>query len=54
MPSKRILASSKGFHQGVVYSAGIVVSQFDQPADARDLLASAGGHQNHSSQGWVR
>jgi hypothetical protein len=35
-------ASSKGFHQGVVYSAGIVVSQFDQPTDATDLLVSAG------------
>jgi len=35
-------ASSRGFHQGVVYSAGIIVSQFDQPGDARDLLMSAG------------
>jgi hypothetical protein len=35
-------ASSKGFHQGVVYSAGIIVSQFDQLGDAKDLLVSAG------------
>ena len=35
-------ASSKGFHQGVVYSAGIIISQFDQPGDARELLLSAG------------
>lgn len=42
MASKRMTASSKGFHQGVVYSAGIIVSQFDQPGDAKDLLVSAG------------
>jgi len=42
MPPKRMSASSKGFHQGVVYSAGIIVSQFDQPGDAKALLASAG------------
>jgi len=35
-------ANSKGFHQGIVYSAGIIVSQFDHPGDAKDLLLSAG------------
>ena len=42
MTKKRMSASSKGFHQGIVYSAGIIVSQFDQAGDAKDLLASAG------------
>jgi hypothetical protein len=42
MPQKRMTANSKGFHQGIVYSAAIIVSQFDQPGDAKDLLVSAG------------
>ena len=42
MPTKRMTVESKAFFQGVVYSAGITVSQFDQPGDARSLLASAG------------
>ncbi len=42
MANKRMSPNSSGFHQGIVYSAGIIVSQFDQPTDAKELLASAG------------
>ncbi len=42
MNKKRLTANSKGFYQGVAYSAGIIIQSFDQPDDARDLLASAG------------